>query len=99
MNLDTLEKDAAESRVFDFDYTDTPEIIAGQTIASVETGYPSATPSTGITIGSPIISGPKVQFLITAGTPDQRYLIKCLAVTSAGRKIMAKGYLKIEDDD
>lgn len=88
----TLIKYVAEDRVYDFDFALMPEIAGGQTIATVVSF--SATP-TGLTFGTPAISGTKVLCQITGGTADVVYTVTCVITTSGGRTLVGRGALLV----
>lgn len=71
----TLLKYDDEVRQYDVDFSLQPEIASGATIASATV---TSSPS-GLTVGSPSISGSKVKFQLSSGAPGVTYTIEVLA--------------------
>lgn len=89
-----LEKFAAESRKYDFDFTNQAEIVAGQTL----TGTPTVSSSpSGLTLGTAVLDGTskKVQVTISGGTVNQMYEVTALVNTSGGAILEGCGKLLI----
>lgn len=93
-------KQPAESRVYQFDFADYPEIAEN---SETLTGTPTVTASpSGLTIGAPTISGTKVRFRVSAGTIasegiDQYYLFECAVATSGSNTLEQDGVLILSD--
>lgn len=83
-----------ESRLYSFSFSKFPEIIAGDTL----TGTPviTVTPSTGLTIGSPLVSSPTVIISVTVGSTAGWYELLCKSPTLSGRILDCDGNLLVE---
>lgn len=89
-----LKKIAAESRQYDFDFTNQVEIAAGQTL----TGTPTVTSSpSGLTLTGPVLdsTNKKAQVTISGGTVNETYEVTCTVGTSGGATLVACGELLI----
>ncbi len=74
------EKRAAWSRAYEFDFGDFEEVIAGAVLSA-----PSVTASpSGLTIGSPVVSGTDVNVQISGGTAGVAYLVTCTVTLGGG---------------
>jgi len=88
-----LRKSPGDIRNYYLDYGAMAEIaVDGETIASASI---TSTPS-GLTIGSPVINGTKVVFLITGGTTNATYLITVSATTSTSKVLSRTAELRVE---
>lgn len=94
LNVDTLLAAVGDDRFYGFDLSPIPELIAGQTVASV-TIIPSSVP--GLTIGSPIVNstvfdGIQPGFLIvvqvSGGTAKTVYKFAARVVLTDGSVII-----------
>jgi len=90
----TLIKRPDWARTYRWDFSDFAEIEAGQTL----TGTPTvtATPS-GLTLGSPAISGAYVTCAVSAGTADYVYDLTATVTTSGGATLSIVGKLAVEE--
>jgi hypothetical protein len=94
--LTTLIKLPGEDRVFAFDFSQQPEMVAGQTIISATvTGSPNL--AGDITFGTVVIAAGLVQFPVLSGNPATQYLVTCLATTSSGAIMEGLGKLYVPD--
>lgn len=85
-----LAKKAGEEVLFHFDWS--RRLLTGETItAQAVTHSPS-----GLTIGTPSLSGSKVQVSIKAGVAGVTYSLLCEVSTSLGQKRQVTGYLNVE---
>lgn len=92
-NITTLEKFREESRLFSFDFSLQPEL---RTVPPAVLDAPAvtATPD-GLTIGTPAVSGTRVNVQLSEGTNGVTYLVECLVNTDGGAVIAGIGKLKI----
>jgi hypothetical protein len=90
-----VEKYADESRVFEFDFSAQPEALAVgvQLVSAIVT----ATPATGLDIGTPAVAATKdaINVQIGSGSPGVSYLLECAATTALGAILVILGRLKI----
>ena len=89
---DTLVARPGEFRLYVFDFSLLPELVAGDTLA----GPPviTATPA-GLTVGTPGISGKTVTATITAGTVERDYQVSCSCTTAGGSTLVCEGRLEV----
>ncbi len=99
ISYQTRTKTAAEVVVFVFDFSNFPEIVAGETISS--TTVPAVS---GITIGTPAVlteetdgvpEGEGVAVTISAGTVGTDYTVDCRIVTSGGSTRAVRGVVAV----
>lgn len=88
----TLCKRAADAARFNFDFSRYREPRAGQAIL---TAAVASTPS-GLTVGTPAVSGAYVQAQISGGAAGTTYLLTCTITTSGGATRTMQGYLEVE---
>lgn len=103
----TLPKYAAEVRSYGFDFSQFPEVAAGETLSSPSV---SVSPS-GPTIGTPeviaadyypgggatmIRSGKGVKVTISGGTAATSYTLSCTVTSSGGATLKIVGTLAVE---
>jgi len=91
----TLIETPDEVRLYGFNFALFPEIVAGDTIASVV----SITQVAGdnlLTVGAASISGDEVLALLSTGTAGVVYVLKCKIMTAAGRVLTCGGRLLVE---
>lgn len=95
----TLEKRADWSRLYEFDFSSFAEVVAGETLSS-----PSVPAVTGLTIGTPSVSGSSILVSISGGTAGggtrlstgiTAYVVTCTVTTSGGRTLSLVGYLRV----
>ncbi len=95
----TLEKRSDWARLYVFDFTWAAEVVAGETLSS-----PSVPAVTGLTIGTPAVSGGTVRVAISGGTAGggtalangiTAYVTTCTVTTSGGRTLSVVGYLVV----
>lgn len=99
MKITTLPKTVLESRIFLFDFSQQPEIVAGETIVGIVGGNATATPSgelvlSAATVGSGAQAG-MVLVTISGGVLNSRYLLKIRVTLSNGAVIEGAGVLSI----
>ena len=91
-----LIKHPDEVRLYDFDFSAMPEIIAGDTINGLVAITSTRFNGSGsLTIGSGIINGALVQFTIGSGNDGDEFLLECKVSTLAGRTLVGCGNLDI----
>lgn len=84
-----------DGRRLKFEFSQLPEIRAGETISSIVADNPIVTPD-GPTFSSPGISGTKVIARFNGPfTIGQEYTVSCTVLTSAGNPITASGKIRI----
>lgn len=103
----TLRKYAAEVISYGFDFSNFPEVEAGEALSS-----PSTPAVSGLTVGTPevtsadfypgvglppIPSGKGVKVTISGGTAGATYLVVCRVATSGGATREIEGWLAVED--
>lgn len=97
----TLRKLPAENRLYVFDFSDFPEVLAGETLSLPV--VPASSP-TGLTIGTPAVSavargdvpaGQAVEVMISGGTAGIDYQVEGQATTSGGAKLAVGGVIKV----
>ncbi len=81
-------------RAYYFDFSKMPEIVGGDTIASVVSLSVISTPS-DLTLGSTAISGAKVSVIISGGSANTIYTIRCLVALASGLHLSWEGQLEI----
>ena len=91
-----LVKGPSESRLYDFEFAATPEIDGGQTIVTA-TVTAEETTSPALTIGTPTISGSRVQVRISAGKLGQLYELKCVITTSSSNTLETHHNLLVDE--
>lgn len=91
-------KTTAEVRRYTWSFSTRTEILNGQTITSAGPTY--ITPNDGIlTVGTPAVSSPNVQALVSGGVANTQYLLTQLAYLSDGVTVLANsGYLNVNVD-
>jgi hypothetical protein len=90
-----LKKFSAEVRLFDFDFSKMPEIVAGDTLSGALLEQSAASGAGAVALSAPAIDGAKVKFTISAGTPGALYRIVCTVTTLAGRTLVGVGDLQV----
>jgi hypothetical protein len=96
--MSTLYKYPDDDRLYDFDFSLQAELVDGQTIASATVDQTVRSGGSGaLTIGTPAISGGRVQVQITGGVEGSTYALTCEITTSSGSKIVGIGALHICD--
>lgn len=91
-----LNKHPDETRLYDFDFSAEPEIVALDTLATVTSVTATRVNGSGtLTLSSGIISGARVQFTIAGGTAGDDFTIECIAVTAASRVMVGCGKLEV----
>jgi hypothetical protein len=100
---DTLNKQPAESRLYDMDFSPriaTTEILSGVPTVSEKTvnqDTGAKTVSTDLTIGTASISGQIAQVRISGGLDGVLYEITFVSGTSLGNTVEAEGLLLVQD--
>lgn len=87
----TLIKDPDESKVYEVDFS--AHLASGETLSSPVV---ASTPS-GLTVGSPSISGSSVQFRLSGGTSGTTYTIDVTVSTSASNALNGCVRLLVQD--
>jgi hypothetical protein len=99
----TLTKRAAESRLYTMDFSQMPEIVAGDTISSVtavtgtvESGYNASS----LTVGTTGVAGSSktATAVLSGGTDGAIYKVSFKVATTAGYTLIGVGYLCIDDE-
>ncbi len=95
-------KDSSEVISYLFDYSNFPEVLAGETLSSPTV---TATVGSGLTIGTPnvtlverdeVAAGEGVEVTISSGTAGTTYTLECRCTTSGGSQRVVKGQLVVE---
>ena len=84
------EKRADWSRIYEFDFADFDEVVAGETLSS-----PTVPAVAGLTIGAPAVAAAKVLVRISGGTANTLYNLTCTVATSGGSMISQAGVLSV----
>lgn len=88
---DTLYKPAAASRRYNFDFSCFAEVVDdGETLTAATV----TADASGLTIGTPAVSGAVAQVRISGGNVGV-YLLTCAATTSGGNTLVQEGYLEV----
>jgi hypothetical protein len=90
--LQTLKKQPSESRVYDMDFA--ANMVAGETVTAVSS---VVVDPVGLTIGTAVFSGQRIQFRLSAGTAGITYKITVVVATSAGNTLEGDGLLRVEN--
>lgn len=95
--LITFEKGVSESRLFNFNFS--PKMVDDATIVSIVslTGVATTSGPAALSLGTPIISGKKIQVRISGGTNNAKYLMVARGVTNLDNTIQVSGYLLVRD--
>lgn len=88
--IPALTKRTTWSRLYDFDFSSMAEMQAGETISTAS--VPSVS---GVTVGSTVISGSRVQVRISGGTANASYTLTCTITTSGGSTLDLTGILYV----
>ncbi|HEX7050206.1 MAG TPA: hypothetical protein VF188_08405 [Longimicrobiales bacterium] len=92
----TLIKQPAENRLYDFDFVNL--LPAGASVASVEHLAATLEDGTGeIKLGTPVISGTRVQVRVEGGSDGALHKITCRVTDTVGNVVEQEGLLKIDD--
>ena len=92
MTDEILDKQPTESDLFDIDFT--PKLATVHSISSVTS---VTTAQSGLTIGSPVLSTPKVQVRISSGTTGTPYKVTAIVVTVNGNTLETDVVLRVEE--
>ena len=84
MRYASLEKSPGDDMPYNWDFS-SEEVFDSDTIASATATDWSGSALSGITVGTPSISGSIVQTVISGGTVSTSYQIKLKATSTAGR--------------
>lgn len=94
-----LTKYAVEVVSYQFDFSDFPEVVAGETLSS-----PNVPAVSGLTIGTPAVTvaerdgvaaGKGVAVTVSGGTAGTTYTITATAVTSGGSTRAVRGRIRV----
>ncbi len=100
LDIPTKAKRAAAARVYCFDFTREPELIAGETLDT-----PTVPAVSGLTIGSPSVlaaafdgvqAGKGVKVQVSGGTAGTVYEVECRCTTSGGATLVSVFKLSVE---
>ena len=85
--------DSTKSYVFDF----TSQLGIGETISTAVLSAASFSAASGatITLGTRVISGPRVSVPVSAGTEGAVFLVRCEITTSDGQTLVQVAYLPV----
>jgi hypothetical protein len=89
----TMQPDAIEPIFFDFENL----LSTGDSIDGGGSPTVTASPSSGITIGTPGITGNIVNVKVTNPTGPVLYYLKCVATTTLGYTLVLSGRLFVRD--
>ena len=92
MTDEILTKQPGESRLYDIDFA--PLLATNDTIASVTS---VTTAQSGLVIGSPAFTTPKVQVRISEGTDGTLYKITAIIVSTVGDTLETDVFLRVEE--
>ena len=100
---DTLDKQPAEDRLFDMDFS--PRLSAGESLTgtptvseqTVDQSDGTLTASTDLVFGTATVSGQIAQVRISVGLDAVLYKITFLATTDGGNTVEAEGFLHVAD--
>ncbi len=106
--IELLVKRPEEERLYTMDLSEQPEIVAGDTVASVvsitcmeASGAGTVTAAiTDLTLTVKAVSSDPqgAQCMIAGGVDKGVYLLKFVVLTTAGAKLGGRGRLRVEDD-
>jgi hypothetical protein len=97
----SLPKDTTEVVSYLFDFSNFPEVVAGETLSSPSV---SSSPS-GLTVGTPAVTaaerdgvaaGEGVAVTVSGGTASTTYSLECSVTTSGGSVRVVKGEIVAE---
>jgi hypothetical protein len=107
--IPTIPKEANRDRLYVFDFSKEPEVIAGDTLATSRAGdagvYPLIPAVGGLTIAAPVITatvldgvpvGKGVSATISGGLAGVVYLVECRCVTAGGARLVKRMKLSVE---
>ena len=88
-------KDPAERRLYTFDLTDAPELLAGQFLDSATVTTPTLALGDTFTLEAPAIDATQklVQLWISGGVAEKAYDLTCTALTNGGATLVLHGTL------
>lgn len=100
---DTLDKQPAESRLFDMDFS--PRLAAAESLTgtptvteeTVDQDTGALTPSVDLTFGTATVSGQIAQVRISGGTDGVLYKVTFVATTDLSNTVEAEGFLLVQD--
>lgn len=93
--IQQLIKRPGEERLYSFDFQYFPEIIAGDTLSSVDADPTVTVTPTGLTIGAIAISGDTVTVVLSGGDNEATYDLLCTCRTLADRILQSAGRLLV----
>ncbi len=96
MSVQIIPKTVEESLVFAFDAKILPELVAGDTLASVA-GIVVTPTDPALVLGTPSISGTQVLVQISGGTLDVTYTLKAKVNLASGKLRTLGGKLRVFD--
>lgn len=79
---------STRTRRYTWDFSKAEELLAGETIASVDS---IVSVPTGLTIGTSVISGARVQAKLSGGVASTLYVVTCVITTSGGATLDIDG--------
>lgn len=95
-------KDSSEVISYLFDFSNFPEVVAGETLSNPTV---TVTVGSGLTVGSPAVTtverdevaaGAGVAVTVSSGTPGTTYTLECKVTTSGGAQRVVKGEIVVE---
>lgn len=91
----TLQKEPGERRLYTFDFTDAPELLAGQFLDSATVTVPTLALGDTFTLGTATIDATQklVQLWISGGVAEKSYDLCCTALTNGGATLVLHGNL------
>ena len=100
---DTLDKQPAEDRLFDMDFS--PRLSTGESLSGtpsmtqelVDQNDGSLTVTTDLTLGTPTVSGQIAQIRISGGVDGSLYKVTFLSTTDFANTVEAEGFLLVQN--
>lgn len=82
-----------ETRTVTFDFTQSPEIQSGDSLAAAYIDQSGFTGSTAWTISTPVVGTSTVKATFSSATPPGQYAVSCRVLTAAGYTLEIPGIL------
>lgn len=97
IDIEVLEKRGFASRLYNFNFAS--QMGDDETISSVAelSSIPTSNTAVPLTVGAPAIGAKAVQFRLSGGSHNGKYLQICKVLTSAGNQLQAEGYLLVRE--
>lgn len=97
MPIGIVNKLAGESRLLSWDFA--AELAEGEALTGAPTFVvvdgSTGEVSTGLTVGTPAVSGARVQALVSGGVAGMLYFVTCTALTDAGQTLQVRGGITV----